>query len=62
MFRVPTVLRRVPTAVPPTAVGADFGGWNYSITRDIYALRRNPRTPHITLSARIAMEHVVMAR
>ena len=25
MFRVPTVLRRVPSAVPQTAVGADFG-------------------------------------
>ena len=63
MFRVPTVLRRVPSAVPPTVVASDDRErlHHLRITGHNYALLSNPGNHHNPLIAGIAWERVVMA-
>ena len=61
MFRVSAVLRRYDADVPPTAVGADFGSRPFEKSINDHHLKSNPRTPHTPLSARIALERVVIA-
>ena len=58
MVRVPTELRRVPSAVPRTVVGACDGRQKCTIIRVLYAVFCNTRTQLVVLSARIAKARV----
>jgi len=58
MVRVPTELRRVPSAVPRTVVGACDGRQKCTIIRVFYAVFCNTRTQLVELSARMAKTRV----
>ena len=64
MFRVSAVLRRYDADWTPTCrrrPSALTFGRDRSRVRNNHALQSNPRTPHAPLSARIALERVVIA-